>query len=509
MKRFWIVCLSVPILLSSGFLLLRNSVQAEKSDAPALKPTYDIPFEVPGKAGDHNPPEFYLFSWEEFFALNWPATVPTGQPPLRGVPDTDKTIGDSGPRVWETWKSDFELFPAQPGYPGKIIQPTPWNSWDQPEPVCGAEHPAAGAKLLPLLAKGESVIPGGVNQAMGGPLVDQHLQYVRYEIRVNETEYNETKDKQWFLRKNLSTYPKPRNEFSSSHPGHYGPIEIKASWRILTDAEANATPPRFYMSKAWVVDPKHPTHCTQVTVGLVGLHIAHKTEQFPAWVWSTFEQVDNVPSSDQPPAQGYSFNNSKASQPAEWGFCVVHDGNCPTPPDSDITPQSYAPVAPQDLPIPPKWPIQTARVNPIPANGATELNRLVHELPGIKGTVWQYYELVAGQWQNDAYPHPPIKVSNPASSEDLYSQLKGFPADAVANVTMETFFQGKTPGDPTNLIDLRIFGTSCLHCHYQAAQYDFSWVLADAAWPSAPASQGPFHPKGKSAKETKPKPKTK
>jgi len=144
-------------------------------------------------------------------------------------------------------------------------------------------------------------------------------------------------------------------------------------------------------------------------------------------------------------------------------------------------------------------------VNPIPANGATELNRLVHELPGIKGTVWENYELVGGQWQNDSYPHPPIKVSNPKTSEDLYSQLKGFPADAVANVTMETFFQGRTAGDPTNLIGLPTFGTSCLHCHYQASQYDFSWVLADAAWPSAPASQGLFHPKGKSANDTKPK----
>jgi len=251
MKWFRFISLSLSILVGCG-LLFGNGISAHNSDAPALTPTYDIPFEVPGKANDHNPPEFYLFSWQEFFALNWPAMVPAGRPPLRGVPDTDKTIGDSGPRVWETWKSDFELFPAQPGYPGKIIQPTSWNSWDQPEPVCGAEHLAAGEKLLPLLAKGESVIPGGVNQAMGGPFVDQHLQYVRYEIRVNETEYNETKDRQWFLRKNLSIYPKPRNEFSSSHPGHYGPIEIKASWRILTDEEANATPPRFYMSKAWV-----------------------------------------------------------------------------------------------------------------------------------------------------------------------------------------------------------------------------------------------------------------
>jgi hypothetical protein len=29
-----------------------------------------------------------------------------------------------------------------------------------------------------------------------------------------------------------------------------------------------------------------------------------------------------------------------------------------------------------------------------------------------------------------------------------------------------------------------------MHCHYQAAQYDLSWILADQAWPSAPGTTG-------------------
>lgn len=504
MKRFSIAFFAAAIVLGSGFLLLTGNGQAPKNDpVPPPQPSYVIPFEVPAKGSlPSREPQFYWFSWAEFFALNWPAKVPAGQPSSRGVPDTDKTIGDPGPRVWETWKSDFELFPAQPGYPDKIIQPTAWDSWDQPEPVCGNEHPSAGAKVLPLVAKGESVIPGGVNQAMGAPLVDQHLQYVRYEIRVNKTEYNETKDKQWFLRKNLKTFKadsNERNEFSASKSPNYGAIEIKAAWRILTDAEAKAKPARFHMSKAWVVDPKKPGHCSQVTVGLVGLHIAHKTEQFPAWVWATFEQVDNVPGNGVAPPLGYSFNNPKQPQPAQWGFCVVRNGKC----DPEDEHKDYAPVAAQDLPVPPHSPVQTVRVNPIPKDAAA-MNQSVHQLKGIKGTVWEYYELVAGQWQ-DAFPKT-IQVSNPATSDDLYSQLDGFPKDAIANVTMETFFQGKTPGNADNLIGLSNFGTSCLHCHYQASQYDFSWVLADAAWPSNPAAQGQFQPpKAKSGNEPKPK----
>src|SRR5580658_6557083 len=46
-----------------------------------------------------------IFSWEEFFALNWPA-----KPGQRGVPDESRPFSDpAGPRVWETWKESFEV----------------------------------------------------------------------------------------------------------------------------------------------------------------------------------------------------------------------------------------------------------------------------------------------------------------------------------------------------------------------------------------------------------------
>jgi hypothetical protein len=55
-------------------------------------------------------------------------------------------------------------------------------------------------------------------------------------------------------------------------------------------------PLRFFTRVAWVLDPFDPTQtCKQVTVGLVGLHIVQKTASRPQWIWSTFEQIDNVP----------------------------------------------------------------------------------------------------------------------------------------------------------------------------------------------------------------------
>lgn len=465
--------------LCSASLVLAVVGPSSSAATVAPDPTFTIPFVVPGQQGNRTPSDFYAFSWSEFFALNWPAKTAAGQPPVRGVPDEQKTIGDPGMRVWETWKSDFELFPRQPGYPATIVQPTAWESWDVAEPPCtGASNkPALGTEVLPLFAKGESSLPGEVNQAMAGPLVDQHLQYVRYGIKINQAEYDETKEKQWFLRRNLSTYPKPPNLFSASTAGHYGAIEIKAAWRILTDAEARATPSRFYTVKAWVADPSKRGECSLATVGLVGLHIAHKTNEFSGWVWSTFEQVDNVPGSGSAPPLGFSFNKPSPGPVPNWGFTPTG---------------AFKPVAVENLPLKPTVATLVWRVNPIREDIAA-LNESVHALPALKGTVWQFYELVDAQWQT-AFPTP-VRVSNPATSEDLYGQLKAFPQEAVANVTMETFFQGKTAGGATNRIGLPTFGTSCVHCHYQASQYDFSWVMADAAWPSAPASAKQFRPR--------------
>jgi hypothetical protein len=452
-------------------------VLAQGKDAPI--PSAVIPDVVPGITGQRQFIDFFVFSWQEFYALNWPSKTGPDGLPLRGIADTTKGVGDLGvPRVWETYKADYELFPAQPAG-GKVVTPTAWDSWDAAVPICKTK---AELKLLPLVAKGESVLPGVVNQAMGGPLVDQHGKYVRYEIRVNQSEYEETVAKSWFLRKNLSVYPQPPNLFKATQPKRYGALEVKAAWRIMTDEEKNARPPRYYMAQAQVVDPKTEICNGQtVTVGLVGFHIAHKIEPFQAWVWSTFEQVDNVPDPKRPkPALGYSLYDGKdqTTSLVRWGFSPA---------------LAYKPVAPANLPAAPK-PVQTIRLNPIPDEIA-ELNGKVHDLPGITGTVWAFYELVETQWQSE-FPNP-IKVSSTkpvkGKFEDLYPQLASVPTtDAIANVTMETFFQGDkgTPPKPAaNRIGIPTFGTSCMHCHYRVAQYDFSWMLADQAWPSAPASK--------------------
>ena len=59
---------------------------------------------------------------------------------------------------------------------------------------------------------------------------------------------------------------------------------------------------------AHVLDPV-TGQCAPTLVGLVGLHIVQKTKSRPQWIWSTFEQVDNVPPA-QAGAAAFAFNNA-------------------------------------------------------------------------------------------------------------------------------------------------------------------------------------------------------
>ena len=182
-------------------------------------------------------------------------------------------------------------------------------------------------------------------------------------------------------------------------------------------------------------------------MGLVGLHIAQKTEQFPEWVWSTFEQVDNVPG-DAGGSGSYSFNNGTDNPPASDGY--------------DNRPAALTPVAKAD-----RTPVQVTRYNKIPTTPAgsstVDLNKYYQTL--LAGTVWQHYELVFTQWPTDA------KSFTLADYGGVYPKDSGqpFPVKAVTNSTIETYFQAAGPSS---------LGNSCMSCHYNgAASYDFSWVL--------------------------------
>ncbi len=103
-------CGPVPDLQLSCYL------PSDMVPSPAPSPTSTRNFNTLQRSAD-------IFSWQEFFALNWPA-----QTGMRGEPDVNKKISDPGARVWETWKEEYEV------YLKNGDKPKPWND---SEPVPG------------------------------------------------------------------------------------------------------------------------------------------------------------------------------------------------------------------------------------------------------------------------------------------------------------------------------------------------------------------------------------
>jgi len=301
------------------------------------------------------------------------------------------------------------------------------------------------SKLLLMVNKGGTLLDG-VNEALSFPLIDQFKNYAWTEVRFNKPQYEFIRKNEFYLVKNLAA--KQPISMPASRPDTMGAAMVKATWRQMSGKDERQ---RYYTVDAMLYNPE-TKKCDKQTMGLVGFHIAHKLKDFPEWVWSTFEQVDNVargPGANN--STPISFNNGTQSPTTTGGWA-----NRPS--------QKSPPL----LPIQQRIPAQVTRFNAIPTTPAgastQDLNRVYQEL--LHDTVWQHYQLVITQF--------PAKPKDFTTKEKggIYPQDCGqpFPVDGCVNVALETFLQSK--GDAAGA-----GGNSCMSCHYSAGKSDFSWVL--------------------------------
>jgi cytochrome c len=364
-----------------------------------------------------------LFSWQVFLALDWPAL-----PGRRGEPDPAAPITAPGPRVWETWKETGEVFRHKDGQP---IPPEPWNA---PAPL-----PAACRGTEKLLFRDEKVDdeldaviqPTFADGTLPGTLTDQAGRRVRYEIRLNRTAFDYIVDRRLW---DGNAQAQAALVFFPS-----GSQIVKAAWREVDAAMTG----RFHTVDACLCEEGaggEPTDCRVQRMGLVGFHIMSKTPSAPQWIWSTFEQVDNVAGTHGAPA---SF----------------HDPACP-----GCVPNRQSE---------PGFPNQVTRVVPIPSrdpdcgrpdqavDNVAQLNRDMAAALARKGSVFRFYELISTQW--------PVPSSGPATVFDVFPRLLG-------NTTLETYIQETS---------------SCMGCHAVAGtDRQTAWLSADFtftlnnAWPN-------------------------
>jgi len=289
----------------------------------------------------------------------------------------------------------------------------------------------------------------GVSQAFSAPMIDQSGYYARYEIALDYPAFNYINSNQFYLLSNVTAFAQKGTGFNfpvqnGSTPGA---TFFKAAWKTLSAAEINSG--RYHTAQAFLFNPSatglEPTCAGPVTVGLVGFHIVHKTNDFGNYLWETFEQVDNTPADPSNPGptppEGWGFFKPGSSTPAN------QQPKCPNG-QPVSAPCDFQPTS-SHLNDKTGGPTQAVRLNTIPKspnNGNGQLlqvnTAVQNDLHAINpNSVWQYYELVDAQWQTTPAPQ-------------LCSAAKSFfPANNVANMTMETYHQT----------------SSCMGCHQGAA----------------------------------------
>jgi len=424
----WSRFTALPLMLLGLGSLPASALQPAAADAQTTCPPSAV---VP--AAGASQAAFDQYSWQMFINLNWPA-----KPGQRGVADCSKPLGSSGSTVWQTYKSVSETF-----LPG-ARDPGPWNSKQQRKNL----------NLINIAALKNTQVVQSDNQAVGGWLIDQRGNPTYYDIAANEVSYN------YIVANNFYNAAIVDAAKTINFPQNAG--EIKASWRILTSADDSH---RYLTMKALVTrfDAQgQPNGTQEANLGLVGLHIISKVEGFPQWVWSTFEQIDNVPPKvklggkwvDQP-VSGifYSYFNAKApaeslnQSPCLW---QQQGGNMvctPKPGSSFSTPDPLN------------------RVTPI-TDATLQINAQYQSDPQVQQSVFKYYQLITTQ-----RPQSPDNPGNPL----------GQPTPSLsANVTMESYIQPSS---------------SCMNCHSMAtplnSQYksDFSFLFRFAHAPVAGAAK--------------------
>lgn len=385
----------------------------------------------------HQPP-FDLFSWQSFVALNWPAG-PDGQP-LPGPIGKDA----QAQRVWESYTDVTSIFGDTSGLP-----------------ACVQEAMRSGKRVLSATSKGQFVIDpdGGFSESDGNALIDKNLNFVLYEIRVNgeEEQYirknglNTIAGRQQFFQ-NGGAINLPAGQVSGTGwDGPVGAIELKTSWRILDTAQGDDLSRYFWREAVvYVAAANSETgqdRCIPVTVGLVGMHIAHKLGglKVDPWIWSTFEHNDNAPDQMQASAGGvtgpkYSFYDPSCVD------CPINQPPVPAPTDGGqlkwAANAPYAAKYANGYDYGPRFGMQyfgtqVLRLFPI-FSTTQQINRDWQQKLG--GTVWANYQLVGTQWRTPSNGGLPYELDAPI---------------LLSNSTQETYFQGK-----------RI--ASCAFCHAMA-----------------------------------------
>jgi hypothetical protein len=358
-RYFRIPYVLAPLLIGGTAALALLVARGESQPAPPPVTPITINSTVPvelnvdgGGAPDATLDQAAAFAWQEFIALNWPAKTQTGAVGDRDTPGADCLLGGvpnpnaptpgtdcpTRPLTWQTMRGKAEIFTngATQNYD---TPPTYADLYAHAIPACAGTVPPAGQAAWINLDETteitEAAMYAGVAPASSP--VNSQPQLIRFMAKANRAEfnyYNAIAPISRQLRSATQAYlqtadPPPGSVQYISLPNNT--IELKAGWRMLTDAEQQSG--RYHMATVRYYEPASPGSADMCyregAWGLVALHIIQKTASAPYFIYATFEQADNIQTaSGQYPAGQFGVEDENGAVPS---LPPCPAGQAPTP----------------------------------------------------------------------------------------------------------------------------------------------------------------------------------
>lgn len=342
-----------------------------------------------------------------------------------------------------------------------------------------------------------------------GPVVDQHGNYLRYEVTLNQAYFNyiafykyfsadiQKEAVRAFLEYAWENRAAPPDDadgvyFQSVPTGvetfipdtdyaRQGLVEIKAAWKVLELRGEDRDIPERYLRRCMEIPLPQGGTMTRL-VGLVGFHIHRVTPN--GHLPSTFEQVDNVavtrklddpaPLPESPnlnPGPSRHDNSDAAAIEKTYHWPESHPttllrANVSYPNGYEVNGLSGQPgliplafLADEPLPSKNERPtINISRVTPIPL-AVRKINRQYQSQ--WSDSIFRYYQLIGAQNRSGSTDANPVVQPNPylgpgIPNDDLGPGIPGpqySTTSSLVNTTLESYTQG---------------GWSCARCHINA-----------------------------------------
>ena len=403
-----------------GVAITPADLTATPAPLPAPPPAYD-----PKDPISHA--EYARFAWRQFIHFNSPAqkngTVASGKTPVvRGQIDPTRNFAASGVSdfyqsgksdqsnfssnllVWETFAHRSELFPAgsapQGGFPG--LPPEYIFQRAKVEPDDARFNNLDEATQI---GQNQIFFPKNGNTPSQNPY-DDHI--ILFQAKVNQVEYDYIKS-QYIAPETPDTLELPPSTSNGvTYEGES--VEVKSAWREMTPGLIASG--RYHTAEAlyYVKDEGSGEIQARVgTFGLVGLHILRKMKNYPAFVYTTFEQVDSLKTPEGLDTGLYvitlyeQMNYDPAlpkpqaiinTGPSRTQFALPLAGHVDKPHGYDIVAGSFN--------LPPGYAGPIKVIDPGAGtldvlNVNTEVHQAMDATPELANSVWRHYRLVGIQ----------------------------------------------------------------------------------------------------------------